>query len=154
MSIYKAMFVHEHDDERELAKDVLDGKLSVAKAEAIIRAGSKESGTGARDSVGRKVPAKLREVFSLADDLGKVDAQLNRVRNRLEGLPAVAKAEARPVQEQVQIAIDGLASVTAHSVCRRCAGKGCANCGGKGWRSVAEWKRASKGAKNQAAARG
>lgn len=135
VSIYKAIFVSGHDG--ELAAKVLKGKLSVAKAEKIIRDCDKGSESGIRDSIGQEVPTKLRLVFSIAHDLSKAYALLNRVRDQIQGLPGKTGAE---VQAGFRLSITELASITPHAVCSKCSGRGCATCGAKGWQSVREWE--------------
>ena len=142
VSIYKARFVDKNDPDN-LAAKVLNGELSVAKAENIIRGHETESESDIRDSLGQEVPKTLRELFQLSSIIGRDRTQLNRIQDHLSDVPEVIKAEAKGTQQHVQIALDALESITAHSVCKDCSGKGCGNCGGKGWYSPAEWKRSN-----------
>jgi hypothetical protein len=142
VSIYKAIFVYENDN--ELAEKVLKGDLSVAKAETIIRDREKESQKAICDCEGRRVPWNLKKIFRFTETFQSACAQLNRVRNQLKGLPHTKETSIKKAQDYIQLAISELESRKPHKICSTCSGRGCTSCGGRGWQSLTQWRRAKR----------
>ncbi len=137
VSVYKALYVFERDP-TGLAQDVIDRMVSVGKAEKEIRERESQDSHRARDASGRTVPKQLQDLFGARATVDAVSAQLTRLRSQVDELPPGFGEELKKAQQSLARADKLLKSLKAHVVCKKCSGKGCSDCGKKGWLSLAE----------------
>ncbi len=78
VTLYKAASVHAYD--KELAGQVMEGVLSVAKAEAILKRRAVEKGgrSEVADAKGRPVPKSLVAAFAARQHFGAIEAHLRK----------------------------------------------------------------------------
>ncbi len=135
VSVYKAIFVAEHDD--DLAERVLHGDISVAKAERLIRSDGSDGEGEIRDHADRRVPRRLQGLFQLSEAIATACEGLAHVLERLAALRQFAGIDADRTSQRLQEVMRDLNALRVEFICPRCAGKGCPSCGGRGWLATA-----------------
>ncbi len=133
VTIYKAAYIHSQD--RKLAKRVLAGELSVAKAEAEVNQRAVGEGAQIVDAAGKKVPRRLEAVFAARQDFGAIESHFHSAEKllRLLGQSRLPRGALKEVRALLAEAESALKRAKPHLTCPSCGGSGCARCARRGW---------------------
>jgi hypothetical protein len=131
VTLYKAAYVHAENS--GLAKRVLNGDLSVAKAEAELKGRARARIV---DADGKTVPPELRAVFATRQEFGLIENHLRSAKESLERIKiGLVDRGLEQAETALQRADRLLKRVKPHVTCPDCRGNGCPACRNRGWLS-------------------
>jgi len=135
VTLYKAAYVASQD--RKVAQQVMDGTLSVARAEAVVNrtATGQDSHPSLLDGAGKPLPQSLAKVFATRPQFEAIVSHLEKSLGLLETIAeqGIPPERLKPLRASLAAAQEALKQATPHHACPKCRGKGCAACTSLGW---------------------